>query len=370
MGKFLLHLNFLILVAFNFFNFIANKIGFSFSLILEFIICLFSFFYIVQHGGLSRIDTRKYKLPLLFLGIIFISFLFHYNEDSVFKFKVLLVRTVFIIFVIDLFISSGFRLNENIIFVAGVVISLILIYNASLSGFQLRTSLVIEETTKSRIIIGVIEDSRTLAFIIAYFLFNSLSIKRLSFIGIVLISIGLLLTQTRQTILAVVLIILPYYLLNNVRSGSFIKQGVLLILSFSSIISFFYFTNIDFNEMRIMADGSESSFERVNLFRWAFGLFEDKPIFGFGFGYTDQAYSYPHNIILEIMAELGIVGLVFFLLALFNRFCAINDGKIRALIIFTFLLALISGNITQNYLFFFTLFIDQRYFKSSSLIRH
>lgn len=366
MGKFLLHLNFLILLAFNLLFFLAVKIGFSFSVVLEFIICLFSFLYIALHGGLSRITFGKYKLPLLFLGIISVSFLFHYHEDSAFKLQVLLVRTFFIIFVIDLFISSGFRLNKYIIFVAGVIFSLLLIYNASLTGFQLRTSLVFEETNKSRIITGVIEDSRTLAFILVYLFMVNFRQKRLLFTGIFVIFLGLLVTQTRQTILVLLLCFMPYILFSEFSLVNFLKRAMLLVFFLFFISFVLKYNDVNIYETRLgVSDRLEDS-GRANLLRWAYELFEEKPIFGYGFGYTDVSFSYPHNIILEVMAELGIIGLVFFLIALIHRYWVVNDVRIRTLIILTFFLALFSGNISQNYLFFFALIVDRRYFESNT----
>lgn len=369
MGKILLHVNFFMLLAFNLFNFVANKIGFSFSVVLELVICIISFIFIVQRGGLKRIDLRKYSLLLIFLGIIVISFLFQDVDFAGYKLQLLLVRTVFIIFVIDLFVSSGYRLNENLIVVFGVVISLILIYNASLSGFQLRTSLSIEETTKTRVVSGVLEDSRALAFIIAYLL---LSFKRnkLFLIGIAIISLGLLVTQTRQTILALALFIVPYFLWQQFGKGNFGKNILLIVVSFCVMIGILVYADIDISTTRLLSiEESSSQFFNKNsrgyLFKWAYGLFETQPVFGHGFGYTDQTYSYPHNIILEIMAELGIIGLIPFLLAVSHRFWVVNDGRIRALIIFTFFLALFTGSAAENFLFFLALIVDQRYFESS-----
>ena len=363
MGKFLLHLNFLILVAFNYFNYILNLVGFEFSVLTEFIVCLMSLVYIVLHGGFSKVNTGKYILPLFFLSIIFLSFLFHTHEGSLFKIQVLFVRTIFIIFVIDLFISVGFRLDKRIIAVSGVLISLALIYIASLRGFHLRTSLNILDTDKTTTIIGAIEDSRSLSFVFVYLVLSAYGKRVWSFFGLIILLVGVFLTQTRQTMFAILVIILPYFLLGN-GLWSFLKKGLVLVLGFSLLISLLYFVKVDFYELRFIERGGED-LERVYLFNWAYELFKSKPIFGWGFGYTDHAYSYPHNIILEVLAELGIVGLVLFLLALIHRFWAV-DGKIRVLILFTFILALVSGNMAQNYLFFLTLFIDRRYFESSS----
>lgn len=367
MGKFLLHINFLLLLAYNLFNFLANKVGFSFSVVLEFVICLISFFFIVQQGGLKKIDTRKYKLLLLFLVLILASFLFHDIDFAAFKIQILLVRTVFIIFVIDLFISSGYRLNVGVIIGAGVLMSLILIYNSSLYGFQLRTSIMTEQTTRSRIVTGVLEDSRSLAFIIAYLLLT-FKRKRLYTIGLVIISLGLLVTQTRQTILALGLVIIPFFIWKELKKRSFGRNIFLVIISVILISGVLIYANIDISTTRLFAvEESSNQFFNVNsrgyLFKWAYGLFEAKPLIGHGFGYTEEAYSYPHNIILEIMAEFGVVGLIIFLMALVRRFWAVNDGRIRALIIFTLFLALLTGSLAQNHLFFLALVIDSRYFE-------
>tara|TARA_R110002096_G_scaffold74101_1_gene175665 strand:- start:227120 stop:228220 length:1101 start_codon:yes stop_codon:yes gene_type:complete len=357
------------LLAYNLFNYAANQFGFSFSVSLEFAISLISFFYIIQRGGLKKVNFRKYRLLLFFLLIILFSFLFRDVGYAGFKLQILLVRTVFIIFVVDLFISSGYRLNINLIIAVGIIISFILIYNSSQYGFQLRTSMLTEETTRSRIVTGVLEDSRTLAFIIALILLSFVR-KKLFLIGLAIIGIGLLLTQTRQTVLALILFIVPYFIWQQGKKGNIGKNLLLLGVSLAVLIGLLVYLDVDINTSRLFSiEESGNKFFNVHsrgyLFRWAYGLFVDSPIFGHGFGFTEEAYSYPHNIILEILAELGVIGLIPFVLAIIDRFWVVNDGRIRALIIFTFFLALLTGNIAQNHLFFLALVMDSRYFEFS-----
>jgi O-antigen ligase len=79
--------------------------------------------------------------------------------------------------------------------------------------------------------------------------------------------------------------------------------------------------------------GDTSAGTRVELFRTAIQMFEERPIAGFGPGGFEaeaprilgpaEAETYPHNAALQIAAELGIMGFAIFLLlaglALFRR---------------------------------------------------
>ena len=123
----------------------------------------------------------------------------------------------------------------------------------------------------------------------------------------------------------------------------------------------------------LIQGGGESLLVRLDLFKSSFKAFYENPIIGLGIGGFSTYYSgvdcrlYPHNMILEIGSELGILGLTsyFFLLAfcltyfLTLRKKYTKKGKyyflliaILAAFIFMFLNTMISGDINDNRLFF------------------
>lgn len=117
----------------------------------------------------------------------------------------------------------------------------------------------------------------------------------------------------------------------------------------------------------LIRTGGESQ-PRFELWKQTLGIWAENPIFGTGLagwpiesGFGDYL-MYPHNMILEIMAELGIVGLVLF--GLFGSYALIvfwNRNNLRmnamALLVLmlltnTFLNAMSTGDISQNRIVF------------------
>ncbi|WP_255261516.1 O-antigen ligase family protein [Bacillus pseudomycoides] len=113
--------------------------------------------------------------------------------------------------------------------------------------------------------------------------------------------------------------------------------------------------------------GGESAEGRTGRYDFAFKLFAENPIVGdgiggFGYNYNDtDARGYPHNIFLEIIAELGLVGLVLFLLLIFRCIAPYfyRSGKddsfsysIFIVFLFYFLNANISGDLNDNRVMF------------------
>jgi O-antigen ligase len=112
----------------------------------------------------------------------------------------------------------------------------------------------------------------------------------------------------------------------------------------------------------------ESSSEiRMRLSKMAVAAFSDRPIFGLGIGgfrryyYGESEISYPHNLLLEILAEEGLIGLSAFLLFLMlvvkgiNRAARATSNRFIVLLwVLVFLLStsLISGNLDDGRVLF------------------
>jgi len=113
-------------------------------------------------------------------------------------------------------------------------------------------------------------------------------------------------------------------------------------------------------------------------------LFLNNPLFGYGIGSYPivtgcvDSRIYPHNIFLEIMAEMGLVGLFLFVSLLFvglrslGNYRVIRNNPICAIIlmIFTFMLggAMISGDLHDNRLLFMA--IGLMAFKKSTAVKN
>jgi len=107
--------------------------------------------------------------------------------------------------------------------------------------------------------------------------------------------------------------------------------------------------------------GEEGLQVRVKSAELAWEMFLNSPVIGNGYGSfkgynnikwaTDQ--KYPHNIILEILSELGIVGLLFFSYIFYSIIHAITHSSIHksailTLFLFAFTLALFSKDLSSQ----------------------
>lgn len=289
------------------------------------------------------------------------------------KFQLLISRMFIGIVIIQLFLNLGYRINEKFIIGLGILISTVLLYQASLTNYIYRTSMIIVESEISRTILGVIEDSRSLLFILIY---TIVKFKKspFYFFSISLFLFGILVTQTKQTLFVILLVIIPYVILNSKKNRDLrlLKRvGMTLIIFIVGRLMY----NFDFVEdiysiaprLFEFQDNISNYNDRDNrggMISWAFNLFLEKPLFGWGFGYTDQAYSYPHNIILELLAELGFIGFLLFTVYFTHAYLTIRDKKLKIFVIAFSVLSLFSGNIMQNYFLFLALSFDYRFLET------
>jgi len=102
---------------------------------------------------------------------------------------------------------------------------------------------------------------------------------------------------------------------------------------------------------------------RLFDYRTSWTLFENNPVVGYGIGswpllagFPDMR-GYPHNIILEILVEMGLVGAVFFFIFLLAGITRLFSEKISnnpqrmiilALFVNAFINAMLSGDIPDN----------------------
>lgn len=154
-----------------------------------------------------------------------------------------------------------------------------------------------------------------------------------------------------------------------------LKKKIAVLLSLGILI-FLFFPHLD-EATQVRFDISNDSYgsisSRKDLMSDAFYMFLDNPVFGKGpgaFGGPSGERLYPHNILLEIAAELGVVGLVVFVIFLFLNYGLIkkllhpNMGRLTRdnmfirwsamTFIFSFINALFSGDTATNSLLWFS----------------
>lgn len=118
----------------------------------------------------------------------------------------------------------------------------------------------------------------------------------------------------------------------------------------------------------LFSGNDESAFARINLYETAWEMFYNNPLFGQGWGSFSLFYFgtdekvYPHNLFLEVLAEIGLIGLLTFLLMLatsiFLGYRALTIDKsslsltVVGAFVFCFFNAMTSGDLTDNKLVF------------------
>ena len=145
------------------------------------------------------------------------------------------------------------------------------------------------------------------------------------------------------------------------------------------IISLLLFNSILNEYFTVLSDrGVLEGSGRLGLVDVAVDMFKNNPLIGVGFGGYNlwgNYDAYPHNIILEILAEMGIVGLLFIVLSVLYYFRQIYvffskkyDIYLCFLLIPLIARAMISGSLADNIVIFSA--INAMYFYSIILKQH
>ena len=170
----------------------------------------------------------------------------------------------------------------------------------------------------------------------------------------------------RQGLVSIVIIVFLWFILKDQKIK--IKS---IIMAIGTILIFYYILiALDVETIQVMFDSDATLGDSFNRdIDYPVSVIKSLPIFGVGFGNYMNPYSgewYPHNMIFEIIIELGILG--FMLLAIllisfgksnkFNIKKRLPNGAL-AIVLFTPLLtrALISSHIGANIIVFIAFFI-------------
>lgn len=152
----------------------------------------------------------------------------------------------------------------------------------------------------------------------------------------------------------------------------FISKGFIYLLIAGTMLFLIlpytnYNENITFSRLSLLtSDGDDlgaSANERVSRFNAAIEMIKERPLFGSGIGsfpiyYGDKdERSYPHNIVLEVVSELGILGASIFatLIVLCLKSLGRSNSPYKTTILagacFLFLNANVSGDFNDNRIF-------------------
>ncbi len=188
-------------------------------------------------------------------------------------------------------------------------------------------------------------------------------------------AIALLVAGGRMPLLAFVCVLVLLTL-----SSAWVKKGIINVkkgLGYLVLLAVFFlamlvplaeigvFETVSSRIMVLMQDDESATNDRTDRMAAAAAMAESNPILGQGIGSFPIYYShndipdYPHNIFLELGAELGIVGLAIFVMMLVNALRHVHFSTISlfhltvlAIFFYLFLNANVSGDLNDNRMLF------------------
>lgn len=219
------------------------------------------------------------------------------------------------------------------------------------SGFQSRVGLLGA---------GSITTGRLFAFACIFSIYFIVILKEKRFIYIcLLLTIAVFLSGSRGNFLFLLISLVAPWALNNIK----ILIKMFLGLSFLFFIVYFFSLHekipFFYRYTLLLEGGGESILIRFDAYRLAFELFKDNFMLGIGSGsysYYTLGYDsidYPHNVLIEIAAELGFVGLFLFFIIISLSFIAVRKNiVVLPLFVFYFLISMGSGDLFDARLIF------------------
>ena len=324
-----------------------------------FALSLVSFTYLIYsiRSGQSRLVLSKNK-------IVFISFILFYLLLSVFisknsiesiivLYKIIILIVVFLISY-NIFKKSDYSITICAVFSVSLFLEILIVLFQFFSSLEGLTGIASNPNISSSSIII------KLPFII-YFVhqvkkkWNKFLLRLIEYLSI----IAIIILGSRLGLISLFIIYFFYFFwyknhrLNQVFS-------IVVIFTFSFFINNSQtVNNFDLSSLSIEnLNNDESTNQRVNFYKKAIDLSFNKPFTGYGLGswkYESLPYNnnnndilvpyYTHNDFLQILFELGIIGLaayLFFLIILFKKILFLKD-KLRGILIIIFIAFVINS---------------------------
>ena len=275
-----------------------------------------------------------------------------------------LIQVTPLFVLIALLISNKKTIAEvaNGILVFGLLYFLILVIMVDFASFAVEDRMAIRELYS----INPIGISRVfgMVFIVAFlYLINTKKLYSIAGLSLQMTASGyiLILGASRGPIIAVFISLLTYILLKSDNIGTLLKGLMVTVLVV--LVSLFFASQYSFGILdRFYELSNYESMGRYTRFQMAAGILSNPDVWLFGLGtdgfdhLTDM--NYPHNIIIEMLVEYGILGILSLLILLaYGAYCCnylIKENTDTSLhflpVIFIYLVfnAMVSGNIFAN----------------------
>lgn len=332
---------------------LISELLFDINPIVIIILFLAGGFNSIIKKGYKSFDSRFLILLIIFWCYVFLNGLFFYNLNTLIK-----GITQYILFVMPLFLirldkkKSIVGLFKYYVFLnipnaVGSIIEYITgKYLLSTSHIQyvnegvLRTAAFTGSMIELPLLLGI-------SLIFCLYLYNECDKKKVYLVLGILNCIGMILTQSRGPIVAVLVSILTYYILN----GSVKKYDKKIIRRIGIVIILFLIAYIFIFELGVLNDTGlqpfveraktvlvwtnneydHSNATRMNIWRYWIEQIKFHPVFGIGIGVTGSdrtvTMGVTESAILKRLVELGIVGTVLSF-SLYFRFFKLANKKI------------------------------------------
>ncbi|MFG6114174.1 O-antigen ligase family protein [Halobacillus sp. MO56] len=359
--------------------FVLNMNGLAASFQLLFLFLAFVYFLFKKNkAGFIKYLLNKYNLFLYFFIILLTFYLFFSGTQSygIYKITFFILKSIGPIIAYTMF--APLKKYDIKVIITTVIIGSILtvmnIYSYADITSSLRVTVSANPITVARTIgLGCI--------LLSVLLLTEklrLPMKILYLLLIPIFMHTMLLTGSRGPIIAVLISVIGVILL----LGGFwqrLKYSTKLISSTVIIFLFMLVTNFNIQEINgyqrvmsnIMAIGENTSDQgRIERMQIALNGILESDYFGVGTGgfadlYSTSARAYPHNIFLEVFVELGIIGLILLLALMTITIFRVKKLSLNVDIsiiakafggawFFSFIIAMVSGDISTNQYFWVT----------------
>lgn len=343
-----------------------------YSLLLKIFSSLFLFFYFCFKYAKSNksIRLKSYNLLPLLLFITWTALTLTYTPQQAYGFQKFLH---FIIVIIPLGLSVVYIHNffdkeryKLFIFFLGVTVAILDFLAITLNPFQFGSAYAFEFSRWSHVVFSRIVAISFILFLLGEYHLRFFKKQSYLFIFILLHLTALLVAGHRIVLVGTLIFLAIYffhYRLNKIKIVGWCL-GILLIVFVLSQISpsinerFIKFIYTPWHSL----ENDASFMSRLDAWKIAWDIFIANPIAGIGLGGFNQYASfeittmmkYPHNIFLEVLCELGLIGFSLFILLLFQatKFSSAKNKVLLPLLIFLLFLSLFAKDIPSNAVFF------------------
>ena len=382
-----LSLTFAMVPDFMIFDYLGLHISFAFVLLFSYVVPLLVF--LSRSNGTIKIIRYEYKLwtflVLLLIHAIF-TLLVHTDISSYYNSKLLscLYSVVLYLFIVSIYqkdFVSCFEKYSDIILIAIITYVFKNFYMAGIENFRYIYETYLQEYK------NVIFASRILGLGIIISIYMYQNTTKVKYIAIsMLMLVQMIMLESRGPVISLVATMVLIWLLKKSKtkgirkrlSANIKKIAIVLVVMVAIyyIVMYLYnngFLNRFIYKYNYLKMGRKE--DRNVLYSTCLEILINSLPFGVGFGNTDIAlqsagstviYNYPHNILLEVFMEDGIiVGIAFLWLVLSYVFLCIK-GKATpkkmlfvALMIFYLINSMFSGDIIgNNWVFIIGVFLN------------